>query len=196
MSSQVPEAAGHGPGRMLVVVSLLVAAVVGVGTGAVIGQRGPGDATAATEATTEPPTTQIEAASVESFDPVGGSGFRNEGDGTWSTQTYATAEFGALKEGVGLLVDLGEARDVSTVTLENATAGLSIELLAGDEPPAGGVEGLTAADSATTGEGETVLSGAEGGSHRYWMVWVTELAPSGDGFAAEVSTPVVEGPEG
>ncbi len=181
-----------GPRTVTIVFCLLGAAVAGIAVGLVIALGG-GESGEGTGEETAAPAEPIEPASVESFDPVGGSGFRDEG-GTWSTQTYKTAQFGALKPGVGLLIDLGEAREVSSVKLETASPGLTVDLLAGDEAPSGDVDGMPSADSVTTAEGETVLSGADAGAHRYWMVWVTELAQADGGFSAEVSTPVVEGP--
>ena len=191
----------QGPSAGAVVLSLVAAALAGliVGGGLAIFGGGTDDPSAgpttpSTEAAAS--TVEVEPASVESYDPVGGSGFRDQGDGTWSTQTYTTAEFGALKSGVGLLIDLGEAREVSTVTLPSATPGLAVQLLAGDEAPSGDPEGMAEAASATTGDEETELAGADAGAHRYWMVWVSELAETDGGFSATVETPVVEGPQG
>ena len=42
--------------------------------------------------------------------------------------------------------------------------------------------------------GTTTLDASKGGKHRYWVVWVTELAPGGGGFAAVVGQPKVAGP--
>ncbi|MFP5346729.1 MAG: hypothetical protein ACLGIA_06865 [Actinomycetes bacterium] len=137
-------------------------------------------------------TAEIKPASVKSFDPSGGSGFRDKG-GTWTTQTYNTADFGGLKPGVGLLIDLGQPHKVSSVTLPSATAGLGVALLAGDQAPSGDVKGMSSADTATTKASGTTLSGADAGQHRYWMVWVTKLAQSEGGFSATVATPVVRG---
>jgi hypothetical protein len=193
-SYQPAEPRRSGPRLGTVILSLLAAALAGGGVGLVIALGGDGEKPGGNTASDAPVAAEpIEPASIESFDPVGGSGFRDKG-GTWATQTYKSAEFGGLKPGAGLLIDLGEARGVSSVTLETANPGLAVELLAGDDPPSDDVSGLPSADSVTTGEGETVLSGAEGGEHRYWMVWVTKLAPAGGGFSATVSTPVVEGP--
>lgn len=188
-----------GPSPSAVVLSLVAAALAGLIVGGGLALFGDRDEEAGGAAS---PTDQATASSVEiepnsiaSFDPVGGSGFRDEGDGTWATQTYTTAEFGALKSGVGLLIDLGEAREVSTVTLPSATPGLTVQLLAGDEAPSGDPDGMTEADAMTTADGETALSGEGAGAHRYWLVWVTALAETGGGYSATVTTPVVEGPE-
>ena len=184
-----------GPRTSTAVLCLLAAAVAGVVTGAVVSIGtdngvGPGSSSGQ-QSPTE--TVSIEA-SVASFDPKPeGSGFRDR-DGTWTTQRYTTAQFGALKDGVGLLVDVGDAREVAEFTMESATPGLAVELLAGDEPPTDDVAGLTSTDALTTATGPVTLSGAGGGAHRYWLLWVTQLAPSGGGFAAQVTTPVLTGP--
>jgi hypothetical protein len=192
---QMPARRGGLSGRT-VLFTLLAAAVAGVLAGALFGISGKNKGQDQANGTqpSPAPVVEISPKSVESFDPSGGSGFRDEGGDLWSTQTYKTAEFGKLKPGVGLLLDLGDARAVSDVTIPKATSGLKIQLMAGDEAPTGSVDGMTGVDDATTGDGATSLSGAKGGEHRYWLVWVTELAPSGDGFAAEVQTPVVKGP--
>lgn len=127
----------------------------------------------------------LEPVSVVSVDPSGGSGFQSADSGGWRTQTYTTAEFGNLKDGVGLLVDLGTAQEVGTVSLTGASAGLSVELRAGDD--ASDDPGhFEVVDTATTGGAATDLSAADAEASRYWLVWVTELAPSGDGFAAGI----------
>ncbi len=186
------------PGRrgtrpLIVLLSVLVAVALGVGVGALFSLRDGGSGGGAADGQTDQAVEAIEPAAVTSFDPVGGSGFEDDGNGTWSTQTYNTADFGNLKDGVGLLVDLGEAREVSTVSVD-ASAGLEMEVLGGDEPPSSDVSAFTAGESTTTGEAATTLSGADAGSHRYWLVWVTQLAASGGGFGAELGTPTVEGP--
>ena len=187
-----------GPSGKTVLFTLLAAALAGVLVGALIAYAGRDGGGAQDQGSNTPAPTatpvEIAPASVASFDPSGGSGFRDEGDDLWSTQTYKTAQFGSLKPGVGLLIDLGQPRAVSEVTIPEATAGLTVHLLAGDQAPSASVDGMTTADDATTGDGATSLSGGEAGEHRYWLVWVTELAPSGDGFAAELQTPVVTGP--
>lgn len=186
----------QGPGLPVVLLSLLLAAVLGAGSGVLLGRLG-GAADTPVVTITDEPTQEpvaIEPVSVTSYDPVGGSGFQDEGDGAWSTQTYTTADFGRLKPGVGLLVDLGEAREVGTVTFESASAGVSVALLAGDAPPSGAAEGMTPVAETTTVEGTNELSAADAGAHRYWMLWVTSLAQRGDGYGADVTTPVLTTP--
>ena len=65
---------------------------------------------------------------MTAFDPPPGDGAENDDqvplayDGStataWQTERYSSAAFGGLKTGVGLLVDLGSVRHVSTVQLD------------------------------------------------------------------------------
>lgn len=171
---------------------LLVAAVAGVATGALLGVRETAASTGgATSQAAEAPAAVLSPASIESVDPSGGSGFRQDGD-VWRTQTYRSADFGKLKDGVGLLLDLGTAREVTSLTLDTATSGLAVELRAADRA-AGDADGFRSVDSADQTAGTVTLSGEDAGAHRYWLVWVTRLGQADGGFAAEVSTPVIEG---
>jgi len=133
-------------------------------------------------------------AAITSFDPSGGSGFRQESGSTWRTQTYQTAQFGNLKQGVGLVLDLGSARAVSTVNLDVVGGPIGVELRAGDEraASAGGYQKVASADSAS---GPTTLTPPkDAGKHRYWLVWVTRLASQGGGYRAVIRDPAVKGP--
>jgi hypothetical protein len=124
-------------------------------------------------------------ATITSLDPSGGSGFRKQSGSTWRTQTYQSAEFGNLKDGVGLLLDLASARQVTTVTLDVEGGPIAVELRAGDEraASAGGYRKVAGADSAS---GPTTLTPKDAGKHRYWLVWVTRLAPQDGGYRAVI----------
>jgi hypothetical protein len=131
------------------------------------------------------------SATVTSVDPSGGSGLRQQGE-QWRTQTYRTAAFGNLKPGVGLLLDLGAAHSVQSVSFDAGPGPLTVELRAGDAASRS-PEDFTAVGSPTTAAGATTLDGRSGGSHRYWMVWITELAATDGGYRAVLSEPVVRG---
>lgn len=182
------------PGPRAVVLWLVAAALAGATFGGTVLARSGAPGGSGPSRTTSPTATMtIEAESLDSVDPSGGSGFRPQEDGTWRTQTYTTADFGRLKDGVGLVLDLGAPRRVSSVTLPMATAGLTLQLRAGDEPgqdPAG----YPVVDQQTSAGGAVAFDAAGGGAHRYWLVWVTRLAPGEGGFAATVGTPRAEGP--
>ena len=116
-----------------------------------------------------------------------GSGFRKDGD-SWRTQSYASATFGNLKPGVGLVLDLGSARVLSAVTLDAVTGPLTVELRTGDGPPTSATS-LAKVGAAAQATGATTLPATAGGSHRYWMIWVTGLASADGGFSAVIRNP-------
>jgi len=188
-------------GLTVVVTVLLVALLVGLvraegGTGGPATAGLPGAAAgdrAAAPAKPEPakPSAETIRAEASSVDPSGGSGLRRDGD-VWRTQSYASATFGNLKDGVGLLLDLGTARAVTTVSLD-VEGPIDVELRAGDRPAQDG-GAFTEVATASGADGATELSGAKGGEHRYWLVWVTRLAPAGGGYEAVLGRPVVRGP--
>ena len=134
-------------------------------------------------------------ASASDFDPYTGDGEHPEeaplavdGDETtaWGTSTYQTA-ISDIKPGVGLLFDLGEAKEVGEVEVQLGTPGASFELRASDSVG----ENETAFDLIqTVDEAEAVSSiDTQGAKHRYWLVWITALPGGGGGSAsiAEVS---------
>lgn len=125
---------------------------------------------------------------MSSLDPSGGSGFGRRGE-QWRTQTYRTAQFGGLKPGVGLVLDLGSPQQVTAVTVEALTPGSRVGLRAADDAPAAGAD-LTPVGAEVTADGRTTLE-AGGGAHRYWVLWVSSLGPRGDGYGATFATPVV-----
>jgi hypothetical protein len=130
------------------------------------------------------------SAQVSSFNPIG-SGFRKQ-DGSWRSQTYTSAKFGNLKPGIGLLLDLGSAHALQSVTLGNQTGLQTVELRAGDSRP-GSADDFQRAGNPLTAPGATLtLPATSGGSHRYWLVWVTSLAPSGP-FQAVIGTVTAKG---
>jgi eukaryotic-like serine/threonine-protein kinase len=180
--------------KSAVATTLLAAALAGLVTGAVVAQRSPtGSAASATQSASSG-TAEIAPASVVSFDPSGGTGFRQDDAQSWRAQTYRTAEFGNLKSGVGLLIDLGDSREVTSVTLEAATQGLAVELRSADEQSSA-VEDYRVVDSDQPAGGASTLSAEGAGAHRYWLVWITRLGPGDGGFTARVGTPVVSGPD-
>jgi hypothetical protein len=127
---------------------------------------------------------------VSSYAPTG-SGFVQQG-GVWVTEDYASAAFGGLKSGVGLLLDLGSPRRVSRVVVPVRTPGLTVRLLAGDSPPTGGASPLPPAGPAVEATGaRVVLLPYHPATERYWMVWVSTLAPSGQGYRAALGSPTV-----
>jgi eukaryotic-like serine/threonine-protein kinase len=110
---------------------------------------------------------------------------------SWSTYEYrGSPAFGNLKDGVGLVLDLGSAQELGGVTLASDTPGATVEIRTGDAPD-GDIDDFDVAASGTLEE-QTELAFDEPVSARYVLVWVTGLISSGDGFAAEVAEVTVQ----
>jgi eukaryotic-like serine/threonine-protein kinase len=131
-----------------------------------------------------------EVAEAIDHDPFGGDGehpedtaLAHDGDPDtegWTTQRYNSADLGGLKDGVGLVLDLGQAREVSRVELELGIPGATLELYALDEAPGGDqdawgdvVGSLDEAPSSAVVELDGPVEA------RYWLVWFTSLPADG-----------------
>lgn len=143
------------------------------------------------------------------FDPVadGGNGQENpagvdlatDGDpGTaWHTVTYlGRADLGGLKPGVGLVVDLGTDRRVSSVVVGLTGTGTALEL----RTAAGGTrpdtyQGFAEVASATDAGARVTLT-PSGAVRAHWLlIWLTSLPEVGPGqFQGGISTITVRSP--
>jgi len=95
----------------------------------------------------------------------------------WNTDWYTTAQFGNLKTGTGLLVDLGRTVTATKVTIRLGSAsGADLQVRAGTSP------GDLSTVAHTSGAGGTVrLSLATPAAVRYVLIWFTLLPPDADG---------------
>ncbi len=211
---------GHVPGRGwlrlatgLAVVLLLVVAVV-VATSVPSGDGGtePGEDTS-TSSTPSPDTPSSAAAqplsgiTASALDPQGDGGENDDEaslavdgkpDTAWTTQSYFDqfGPDGGLKTGVGLTLDLGQEREVSTVDLRLDGAPTAVEVYSSDEPPSD-VVGLTRV-AAGTAEGTDLsldpeLDDGEPVTARYLVVWLTSLPAAGAEFRGSIAEVVVRG---
>jgi hypothetical protein len=193
--------------RVALPIAVVVAIVViGWLSGLALG-RVPGSGrgfTSASTATPKPGATTaapIRIQAARDFDPEG-DGRENpdevplahDGDAStaWETGLYARrADFGGLKQGVGLLFDLGRPQRVSSVTLLLTKPGANLELRAADAPgrDASGYSTVATAKNAgahpAAGQpSDSVQLTPTGGAltARYWLVWLTRLPRDGSGF--------------
>ena len=133
---------------------------------------------------------------VRDFDPPPGDGqessdkVRNAIDGdpstAWATSRYTTSRFGGLKQGVGLLIDLGATRTLHKVEVALTAPGAGLELRVADT--AGGTaDGFrVVARAAKTGLVASLVP-AVGERGRYWLVWLTALPRDGNGYREGIS---------
>ncbi len=132
----------------------------------------------------------------EVFDPFGDGdpehpedvplAFDGDASTSWSTFEYrGSPAFGNLKDGVGLVLDLGAAQDLAAVGITSAAPGASVEIRTGDSPD-GDLDSYAVAAAGTVEEGSE-LAFDQPVSARYVLVWITGLVPSDGGFSADIA---------
>jgi hypothetical protein len=187
-------------GAVAVIVLLVLAIVFAFNLG-----RGTGPDPVA-EPSPETPTSQAPAqphaiAAVTDLDPPpDGNGEENpelaalavDGDPSTAWQTmeyYRDPKFGLLKEGVGLVVDLGGRREVSAVEVTVQGSPTSFEVFAapGANTAPTGVENLRRVAGATGAGGRTVLELEDSVETRYFVVWLTSLPPDAGAYRGRIA---------
>jgi hypothetical protein len=127
---------------------------------------------------------------VRDFDPQGDrqenpDQVRNaiDGDGAtaWTTSRYKSAHFGGIKQGVGLLLDLGTVRDVHEARIGFTAPGAHVELRVADTAPLSDTDAQVVATN-DTGKVVAVLDAPPGTTARYVLVWITQLPQDGAGW--------------
>jgi hypothetical protein len=183
-------------------VSALLIAALGLGSWQIADRLLAEEATPKTPVTTPtadekpPPPKPIAIESAEDFDPLGngvenGQVIENAYDGdsstSWHTVSYASAEFGNLKSGVGIMLDLGKAQEISSVEL-SFVGNTSVELRTA---PADASETPSSVDAFTrqaSGDGTDVtLKPTKPVTSRYLLVWLTKLPDSDGGFRGKLT---------
>jgi hypothetical protein len=109
----------------------------------------------------------------------------------WSTYEYrGSPAFGNLKDGLGLLLDLGSAQDLRAVTVTSPSTGATVEIRTGDSADGALDDFALAADGELGDESEFGFD--EPVSARYVLVWITGLVESEGGFSASVAEVTVQ----
>ena len=130
------------------------------------------------------------------FDPLGDGEPENDKDipltydgdpsTAWSTLEYrGSPTFGNLKDGVGVVLDLGGSQALSGVTISTTTPGAKVEVRTADQP-ADTLDGFKAAANATL-EDTTDVTFDKPVKARFVLVWITSLVASDTGFSADIS---------
>ena len=97
----------------------------------------------------------------------------------WVSQWYATPSFGDLKQGTGLLLDLGRTVTVTTVTLTlGSPPGTALELRLGAVPD---LSALPVVTTATATRNQLSLPLTRPAKARYVLLWFTRLPPDDAG---------------
>ena len=139
-------------------------------------------------ASVEIPPVLVRPASVGVIDPFGdgyelssNAGLAVDGDlqTAWRSENYFDGELG--KPGFGLLLDLGERREVLALRLWTPHPGFRFGLSVGDDPEA--LVDEAGSDVTSTSLSRVSLRGAG----RYVLVWIRSVVPVDDGIRAEVA---------
>ena len=166
-------------------------------------QASPSQASPAGSPSASPPAAQaLSASSVAAFGPAGTAdgdnpqqvGLATSGNPAtpWRSQWYATPEFGALKAGTGLLLDMGHTETITSVRLSlDSTSGADVQLRAGSKPVPAWLPRVASA----AGAGRTVQLTPSAPVHvRYLLIWFTKLPPDNAGtYQARVYKIAVQG---
>ena len=107
-----------------------------------------------------------------------GVGLATDGNPTtfWETEHYTTQNFGGLKTGVGLVLDAGSPVKLSGLAVTTDTPGFTAKIEAGSTP--GGP--WTPVSAVKTVASTTTFSLHPSSSTRYYLLWLTSLAPGVD----------------
>ena len=151
----------------------------------------------------QPAVTALHIASAAGFGPggladgdnsrVASNAITRGAQGPWQSQWYATAQFGNLKQGTGLLLDLGRTATITSVRIDLASyQGANLQLRVGDTD--GALSSLRVAAAADDVGGTVRLHLRSPQQARYVLIWFTLLPPNGAGqYQASVYHVVVNG---
>ncbi|MEV5412090.1 protein kinase family protein [Thermopolyspora sp. NPDC052614] len=193
------------------VIAVVAIVVVAVGLGAwtigrnlaqpaASGQAAPSP-TASGAAPSKGPVEEVKAAKAHGFDPLGdrtehpeiaADAIDGKDSTEWHTDSYNSAEFGRLKKGVGLLLDMGRSIRVADVVVElGGTKGSSLELKVGDSNDLDDLKTVADHDKAS---GTVTLTPDKEVSGRYVLIWFTRLPPFEGRFRGTIYDVVVHSP--
>ena len=110
----------------------------------------------------------------------------------WQTDWYTTADFGLLKHGTGLLLDMGKRVTITSVTIKLGDDwGADLQVRAGDEAD---LSEMPVVASATSAGGQLTLQLKSPARARYVLIWFVKLPPSGSGtYMASIYSVRIEG---
>jgi cytoskeletal protein RodZ len=146
--------------------------------------------------------TTLTVASATAYGPDGFGDGDNPGNATyaiapnasqsWATQWYSTPNFGMLKHGTGLLLDLGGKVTVVGLRLDLARyRGSDLQIRVGNGTATQDLRVVATADNVA---GAVNLTLRHPVAARYLLIWFTQLPPDGSGhYQASASRVVVTG---
>jgi putative peptidoglycan lipid II flippase len=183
-----------------IVVLVLVAAVTAffLGRTSVSPGRADSDSSAGTGPSATPQPRPLRVMSVTDIDPEGSGGENPElaalaADGddstSWHTLSYEnTLEWGGLKDGVGLVLDLGDVRQVGAVSILFGTAPNDVEVYAApasSESAPTSIDGLVRIGRQNDTGAEVRIATDAPPTTRYVVVWLTAIPEESPGAGTD-----------
>jgi eukaryotic-like serine/threonine-protein kinase len=177
------------------VVLALLGWLVGTALGGLPSLGDGGDPTAGASTPTSGASTQAALATVK---PAGGQLYDPDGDGeeargvedatdgdpttSWRTARYnRTSAFGGLKPGIGIAYDFGKPTALRQVVVTTDRTDTQVQIRAGNTADAASPDDYQVVGATRTMTGTDTFSIKSGTSARYYIVWLTQLAPDGNG---------------
>ncbi|MEV7802094.1 serine/threonine protein kinase [Microbispora sp. NPDC088329] len=192
---------------LLTVIVLLVMAAVGVGAWTVgknLGNTPRG--VAQSDAVTSPSPTRkpvaVKPVSATGFDPLGDDRAENPEysnlaiDGKpsteWHTDSYISADLGRLKDGVGLILDMGKPVPIADVVVSlGGSSGATVQLKVGD---AAELSSLKTAAEKKNASGSVTLTPGKATTGQYVLIWFTRLPPYNGQYRGTIYEVTVHSP--
>ena len=156
-----------------------------------------------TQATpTPPPAVRLSVRSASAFGPNGlADGDNPQAAGNvitpgaalpWQTDWYATPTFGMLKDGTGVLLDMGKPVTITSVQVRlGSIRGANLQVRAGN---AASLSAAPVVASAQDAAGTLTVQLKKPARARYVILWFTQLPPSGNGnYQATIYSATING---
>jgi serine/threonine-protein kinase len=196
---------------MLIPLIVLVLAGAAIAAGLAIGRLELGGALGVRAAPNSPgersqTLSEIPIVGVRDVDPQGSDGAEHpeetglaiDGarDTNWGTDHYNSAEFGGLKDGLGLFLDLGQRRNVSRIRLVSSIEGWTFEVRAGStsQITARPIQATDGSTTFTVGSRGAVVVDLKPVQTSGLLIWITRLGADEGRYAASIAEVTVEGP--
>ncbi len=190
---------------LVTVLVLMIMLAVGIGAwtvGRSLGNNPVAAPTTSPSPTAIPKPVAIKPVSAAGFDPLGDDleenpqfapyAIDNKPSTEWHTTNYNTAEFGRLKEGVGLILDMNGPVQISDVVVSLAnTPGASVQLKVGN---AADLSVLKTVAESKDASGTVTLTPGKPVTGQYVLIWFTRLPPHEGRYRGTIYDVIVHSP--
>ncbi|MFC8594479.1 serine/threonine protein kinase [Streptomyces atroolivaceus] len=141
------------------------------------------------------PSKPVTIVRAQDYDPLGDGSEKpastqnvHDGDASsyWNTDGYFSADFGRLKEGVGLVLDLGKVQQVGNVEVSFTGGSTSVELRTTEGSSIPQLPGGFTKVAKGTGT-KVSLKPDKPAQARYLLVWLTQLPSDGGNYRGKIT---------